>query len=76
MMSRANSLPPEEIERRRWRHPSEAIVDGTQCELMLLDSLGPYFAHGTYFLHDDGYWYRIEDPMRLERKVYRWRPSE
>lgn len=59
-----------------WLHPREAKPDGTVCHIQLRDALGPYLLPGRFFFHDDGYWYRIDPPRRIEGVVYRWRPAD
>lgn len=49
-----------------WLPAKSAVVDGSRCALQFKDSLGEYKAMDGHFLHDDGYWYRIEPPMRIE----------
>lgn len=58
-----------------WLHPREAKPDGTVCHIQLRDALGPYLLPGRFFFHDDGYWYRIDPPRRIESVVYRWKPA-
>ena len=48
-----------------WIPIEQAKVDGSQCSLRFRDVLGSYDAEGPFFLHDDGHWYRIDPPVRL-----------
>jgi hypothetical protein len=57
-----------------WFPIAEAKPDGTVCRLLLRDALGTYQLPGTYFLHDDGFWYSIERAVRVTSPPYKWRP--
>lgn len=57
-----------------WQTESSAKCDGTVCQLLFRDGMGTYMDSGEYFLHDDGFWYRIAPPTRITATVVRWRP--
>lgn len=58
-----------------WRPISTAQADGTRCFLRFRDSLGAYEPDFECFLHDDGYWYRIDPPTRIAAKPSHWRAA-
>ena len=59
-----------------WLSLDKATPDGTVSELRFKDALGFYETDGEYFLHFDGYWYRIDPPTRLNTEIiYSWRPK-
>lgn len=56
----------------RWKALKDAVADGTQCELMFKDYLGEYTLEPCFF-HEDGHWYLIDPPTRIEAKPICWR---
>lgn len=45
-----------------WLHISEAVEDGSQCELRFQDRFGFFDLEGPFFLYE-GSWYQVEPPM-------------
>lgn len=59
-----------------WRPMHEAKEDGLICNLLFDDMAGHHSPEDMkYFLHADGYWYRIDPPERIWRKPMNWRPA-
>lgn len=57
-----------------WQPIASAPRDGTLCEIRFRDAVGTYEATGAHFLHEDGYWYRVDPPVKILRKPAAWRP--
>lgn len=57
-----------------WQPIETAPRDGTLCALRFRDRLGPYEVHDAHFFHDDGFWYRVEPPTRIELRPVAWMP--
>jgi hypothetical protein len=57
-----------------WHAIETAPTDGTQCALRFRDPLGWFELDAAHFLHDDGFWYRIDPPMQITGNPTHWRP--
>ena len=60
-----------------WQPIETAPKNGTLCQLQFRDRFGSYDAPKCeYFLHDDGYWYLIQPPTRVNENPTHWRISD
>lgn len=51
-----------------WRPVSEARPDGRLCLLRFRDQCGQLELPGPFFLHNDGKWYSVSPPKRIQDK--------
>ncbi|WP_284765387.1 hypothetical protein [Agrobacterium sp. CFBP2214] len=59
-----------------WRPMSEAMPDGTICDLLFDDMMGHYGAEDRqFFLDASGIWFCIDPPERSRGKPINWRPA-
>jgi hypothetical protein len=56
-----------------WIPVEHAKVDGAQCALRFRDRFGSYDIAGPFFLHDDGHWYRIDPPTKVNNEPTHFR---
>lgn len=56
----------EEYDKKNpWRPMTEPVPEGQVCELLFSDM--ETSRDRRYFLHEDGYWYRIDLPEQVNR---------
>lgn len=49
-------------------HPTRAAEPGSQVYLRFRDNFGTYSIMKPHFLHDDGFWYRVNPPTKIKAK--------